>query len=78
MASVFAGNFGEHFVWHGQAIMKRTPVPMTPLESLASSAVRTAHKVRHSSGVYVFDILTAQGVLGHKFQFQRVLTFCPA
>lgn len=29
-----------------QAIMKRTPVPMTPLESLASSAVRTAHKVR--------------------------------
>lgn len=29
-------------------IIKRTPVPMTPLESLASSAVRTAHKVRAS------------------------------
>ena len=29
-----------------KAIMKRTPVPMTPLESLASSAVRTAHKVQ--------------------------------
>ncbi len=28
-----------------KAIMKRTPTPMTPLESLASSAVRTAHKV---------------------------------
>ena len=28
-----------------KAIMKRVPVPMTPLESLASSAVRTAHKV---------------------------------
>lgn len=28
-------------------IMKRAPVPMSPLESLASSAVRTAHKVRH-------------------------------
>lgn len=27
-------------------IMKRAPVPMSPLESLASSAVRTAHKVR--------------------------------
>ena len=26
-------------------IMKRAPVPMSPLESLASSAVRTAHKV---------------------------------
>lgn len=30
-----------------RAIMKRTPVPMSPLESLASSAVRTAHKVSH-------------------------------
>ena len=29
-----------------KAIMKRVPVPMTPLESLASSAVRTAHKVK--------------------------------
>lgn len=28
-----------------KAIMKRAPVPMSPLESLASSAVRTAHKV---------------------------------
>ena len=28
-----------------KAIMKRVPVPMSPLESLASSAVRTAHKV---------------------------------
>ena len=28
-----------------RAIMKRTPLPMSPLESLASSAVRTAHKV---------------------------------
>eukprot|EP00887_Chlorella_sp_A99_P008108 scaffold12.g8108.t1 len=31
-----------------KAIMKRTPLPMTPLESLASSAVRTAHKVQAS------------------------------
>ncbi|CAK0764540.1 hypothetical protein CVIRNUC_003168 [Coccomyxa viridis] len=31
-----------------KAIMKRVPVPMTPLESLASSAVRTAHKVKAS------------------------------
>ena len=30
-----------------KAIMKRTTVPMSPLESLASSAVRTAHKVCH-------------------------------
>ncbi len=29
-----------------KAIMKRVPVPMSPLESLASSAVRTAHKAR--------------------------------
>ena len=29
-----------------KSIMKRVPVPMSPLESLASSAVRTAHKVR--------------------------------
>lgn len=28
-----------------RAILKRTPQPMSPLESLASSAVRTAHKV---------------------------------
>lgn len=28
--------------------MQQTPLPMTPLESLASSAVRTAHKVRAS------------------------------
>ena len=28
-----------------KSIMKRVPVPMSPLESLASSAVRTAHKV---------------------------------
>lgn len=31
-----------------KAIMRRTPIPMTPLESLASSAVRTAHKVQAS------------------------------
>ena len=31
-----------------KAIVRRAPIPMTPLESLASSAVRTAHKV--SSG----------------------------
>ena len=30
-------------------IMKRAPVPMSPLESLASSAVRTAHKVNPPS-----------------------------
>ncbi len=30
-----------------KAIMRRAPVPMSPLESLASSAVRTAHKVPH-------------------------------
>ncbi|KAK9817082.1 hypothetical protein WJX72_009259 [[Myrmecia] bisecta] len=35
-----------------KAIMKRTPVPMSPLESLASSAVRTAHKV-HASLIVV-------------------------
>lgn len=29
-----------------KSIMKRAPSPMSPLESLASSAVRTAHKVR--------------------------------
>lgn len=29
-----------------KTIMKNTPLPMSPLESLASSAVRTAHKVR--------------------------------
>eukprot|EP00894_Picocystis_sp_ML_P003606 jgi/Pico_ML_1/54123/g4544.t1 len=28
--------------------MKQAPVPMSPLESLASSAVRTAHKVNAS------------------------------
>ena len=35
-----------------QNILKQTPVPMSPLESLASSAVRTAHKVRgrHEGG----------------------------
>ncbi len=27
-------------------ILKQAPMPMSPLESLASSAVRTAHKVR--------------------------------
>lgn len=29
-----------------RGIIKRAPTPMSPLESLASSAVRTAHKVR--------------------------------
>jgi hypothetical protein len=28
-----------------KTIMRNTPLPMSPLESLASSAVRTAHKV---------------------------------
>ena len=32
-----------------RAIIKRTPIPMSPLESLASSAVRTAHKVLYST-----------------------------
>ncbi|KDD76665.1 pyruvate kinase [Helicosporidium sp. ATCC 50920] len=39
----------EASIDHGslfRAIMKRIPLPMSPLESLASSAVRTAHKVR--------------------------------
>jgi hypothetical protein len=31
-------------------ILKQAPIPMTPLESLASSAVRTAHKVRAAGG----------------------------
>jgi len=31
-----------------QNMMAQAPIPMTPLESLASSAVRTAHKVRAS------------------------------
>jgi pyruvate kinase len=35
-----------------KAIIKRAPVPMSPLESLASSAVRTAHKV-HASLIIV-------------------------
>lgn len=35
-----------------KAIMRRAPVPMSPLESLASSAVRTAHKV-HASLIVV-------------------------
>ena len=29
-----------------KSILKEAPMPMSPLESLASSAVRTAHKVR--------------------------------
>ena len=29
-----------------KSIMKQVPTPMSPLESLASSAVRTAHKAR--------------------------------
>jgi pyruvate kinase len=29
-----------------KSILKQAPSPMSPLESLASSAVRTAHKVR--------------------------------
>ena len=33
-----------------KAIMKRTPLPMTPLESLASSAVRLT--VRHLRLIY--------------------------
>jgi pyruvate kinase len=31
-----------------KAIMKRTPLPMTPLESLASSAVRPPHHPPHA------------------------------
>jgi pyruvate kinase len=31
-------------------ILKQAPLPMSPLESLASSAVRTAHKVREGEG----------------------------
>lgn len=30
-----------------KSILKEAPQPMSPLESLASSAVRTAHKARH-------------------------------
>lgn len=40
-----------------KAIMKRTPLPMTPLESLASSAVRTASKV----GASLVVVLTRGG-----------------
>lgn len=38
-------------------ILKAAPMPMSPLESLASSAVRTAHKVtyRITVGVRVWD-----------------------
>jgi len=39
-------------------IMKNTPIPMSPLESLASSAVRTAHKVRAS----LIIVITKEGV----------------
>ena len=31
-------------------ILKQAPMPMSPLESLASSAVRTAHKVSTATG----------------------------
>ncbi|KFM26819.1 Pyruvate kinase, cytosolic isozyme [Auxenochlorella protothecoides] len=40
-----------------RAIMKRVPLPMSPLESLASSAVRTAHKV----GASLIVVLTRGG-----------------
>jgi len=39
-------------------IMQHTPLPMSPLESLASSAVRTAHKVRAS----LIIVITKEGV----------------
>ena len=39
-----------------QNILKQTPTPMTPLESLASSAVRTAHKVGRSPLDQVLDL----------------------
>merc|ERR1719205_15513 len=39
-------------------IMANTPVPMSPLESLASSAVRTAHKVKAS----IIVVLTREGI----------------
>lgn len=44
-----------------KTIMRNTPLPMSPLESLASSAVRTAHKVtllppsRHATPCAVFS-----------------------
>lgn len=40
-----------------RALMKRTPLPMTPLESLASSAVRTAQRV----GASLIVVLTRGG-----------------
>ena len=36
-----------------KAMIRRAPLPMSPLESLASSAVRTAHKVRFMTHVGV-------------------------
>lgn len=43
-----------------KSIMKRVPVPMSPLESLASSAVRTAHKVRG-----VFSLFSCSSSVQH-------------
>mmetsp|Transcript_10364 Transcript_10364/g.12122 ORF Transcript_10364/g.12122 Transcript_10364/m.12122 type:complete len:513 (+) Transcript_10364:90-1628(+) len=40
-----------------KSIMKDTPLPMSPLESLASSAVRTAHKISAS----LIVVLTREG-----------------
>lgn len=48
-----------------KAIMRRAPIPMTPLESLASSAVRTAHKARPvSCALPDGQLLSRQAALG--------------
>ncbi len=56
-----------------KAIMKRTPLPMTPLESLASSAVRTAHKVQASLVV----VLTRGGATARLVAKYRPTGECP-
>lgn len=48
-------------------ILKQAPLPMSPLESLASSAVRTAHKV-HASLIVVLTRGGSTGRLVAKYR----------
>jgi hypothetical protein len=57
-----------------RGIMKRTPLPMSPLESLASSAVRTAHKVQpspipcsHSCRLHCINLLGLQVAADNRY-----------
>lgn len=57
-------------------IMKRAPVPMSPLESLASSAVRTAHKVSSPPKPLVLHTLKtcSKGCMFRSLCYYRCLT----